>query len=355
MLYYYLDGLEKKGPYSSEELRSRNVHPETMVFANGMANWTAIKDLPELCNQLFGNVLNDETKKTSAKDSIQKHSPQTNIQPDKNKKIVIPALLFLILGIIAAFGLSYLYVQHQKQKDWEKMNSNINFVFQGEDQVCDRLKSGLSGVLKKSDSSTPTDNDGKKLVEYYECSSGGFSVITLTKMPDGYNCVEIFSKNLGYKVPSSQWVPRVDYGYGLYSKGYSAPNNRVSLQAAYNAAMEHLTSEKENNSFMPGSYNRIKYFGEIRTDFYSMVNFTPSGSYSETTNRIEPWVSSSDATVQNNQYIIWYHYIVKHYEIRVNKKALRKIFLIYSLIGSLLAFLIYFLIRYRRRITLQVT
>lgn len=32
MKYYYLDGIEKKGPYEKEELKNYNINAETLVF-----------------------------------------------------------------------------------------------------------------------------------------------------------------------------------------------------------------------------------------------------------------------------------------------------------------------------------
>ena len=48
MKYYYLDGIEKKGPYSLAELRSRNLSSDTMVYREDKTNWFALSDFDEL-------------------------------------------------------------------------------------------------------------------------------------------------------------------------------------------------------------------------------------------------------------------------------------------------------------------
>ncbi|HUS03562.1 MAG TPA: DUF4339 domain-containing protein, partial [Chitinophagaceae bacterium] len=53
MLYYYLDGLDKKGPYTSEELKTRNLKPETLVFSDGMDSWKPIKEIESLNSIIF--------------------------------------------------------------------------------------------------------------------------------------------------------------------------------------------------------------------------------------------------------------------------------------------------------------
>ena len=46
--YYYLDGLEKKGPFTEQELINLNLSSETLIWTEGYENWTALKDFPDL-------------------------------------------------------------------------------------------------------------------------------------------------------------------------------------------------------------------------------------------------------------------------------------------------------------------
>jgi hypothetical protein len=48
MKYYYLDGIEKKGPYTLEEIISRNLSSDTMIYREDKTNWLALSDFDEL-------------------------------------------------------------------------------------------------------------------------------------------------------------------------------------------------------------------------------------------------------------------------------------------------------------------
>jgi uncharacterized protein DUF4339 len=358
MLYYYLDGLDKKGPYTGDELKSRNLNEETMVFSDGMSNWTAIKNLPELHKILFATlIIAQETISPDLKQKNEiiaenKDDTTKSANTSKQKKIRIPAIIFLIIGITATVGASYLVVKKQRATDLELMNKKISEVLQGKDEVCDHKKTGVTGELKDADLLTSTDNDGKKLVEYYECKSGGFTVLTLTKKPNGYDIIETYSKDMGYKIPASKWTPSKDYGYGIYTSGYSTSTYRQSIQTAYDEAMNFLSTEKENKSFVAGFYERIKTFNELQTDFFYIDNVEPT-TYSSVSNFYKSWKNSG--WVYNSDWIVWYENDGKHYEIEEKKKVFTKQLIIFSSIGSIITIMIYLFIRYRRKIGLQVT
>lgn len=52
MQYYILQNNIKQGPFSEEELSSKNINANTMVWSVGFANWKEAKDVPELSNIL---------------------------------------------------------------------------------------------------------------------------------------------------------------------------------------------------------------------------------------------------------------------------------------------------------------
>src|SRR5687768_10281187 len=118
MLYYYLDGLDKKGPYTIDELKVRDISPETMVIADGMKNWTAIKDLPELSDKIFTRKIDEPILASSVPEMVDNKPTLTTIETTpKQKKIIIPAVLFLILGIVIAISASYFIVKDQQEND----------------------------------------------------------------------------------------------------------------------------------------------------------------------------------------------------------------------------------------------
>lgn len=48
--YFYLTGKDQNGPFTIEELKSKGLTSETLVWFDGIENWKKIKDLPELVN-----------------------------------------------------------------------------------------------------------------------------------------------------------------------------------------------------------------------------------------------------------------------------------------------------------------
>ncbi|MEP6647908.1 MAG: CD225/dispanin family protein [Saprospiraceae bacterium] len=46
--YYYTDGKERYGPFTIEQLRGRNITPETLTWKEGMPDWLAAKNLSDL-------------------------------------------------------------------------------------------------------------------------------------------------------------------------------------------------------------------------------------------------------------------------------------------------------------------
>ena len=52
--YYFSDGLRKHGPFSLEELKTRQLSRNTMVWAHPMEKWVPAEQLPEL-QELFVN------------------------------------------------------------------------------------------------------------------------------------------------------------------------------------------------------------------------------------------------------------------------------------------------------------
>ena len=50
--YYYLKGIDKMGPYTLEELKTRGLSNEILVWCEGMADWIKIKDLKEIQEKL---------------------------------------------------------------------------------------------------------------------------------------------------------------------------------------------------------------------------------------------------------------------------------------------------------------
>lgn len=50
--YYILEQGQKKGPFSLQELKKKNIQPTTYIWRLGMNNWTEAQEMPELSDLL---------------------------------------------------------------------------------------------------------------------------------------------------------------------------------------------------------------------------------------------------------------------------------------------------------------
>lgn len=55
-MYYIIIDNTQHGPFSKEELRLRNISPDTMVWHEGMADWATASSVPEL-SDLFARKM----------------------------------------------------------------------------------------------------------------------------------------------------------------------------------------------------------------------------------------------------------------------------------------------------------
>lgn len=46
--YFYSDGKEKNGPFSFEELKNEEINPDTLIWFEGLDNWTFAKNIKEV-------------------------------------------------------------------------------------------------------------------------------------------------------------------------------------------------------------------------------------------------------------------------------------------------------------------
>lgn len=329
--YYFLDGADKKGPYSKEEIIELKLADETLIFSDNLNKWVPFKELE------------DFKEKEEEKDLITEKTKPKN----KSKLSNILVLLFLL---ISASGIAYYLTEEYKKKDFIELEKKANAVFNGKDEICDYTKSGVKGKLKRPKDDAfygiingKKDNEDKELYEYYNCESGGWTVYTLKKLNYGYDIIQSYSTDMGFKVPESTYHAGTDYGYGVTTPGYSLPTYRGSVQNAYNEAMEYISVEKEDKSYVAGSYNKIITFDELYSDLHYIGNVEPTRYTSASVNS-KSWESLGEASVFNKNWIVWYKQSGKHYEIVLDKDDYQEKLLINIGIGiaiAIMAFLIW--------------
>ncbi len=105
-MYYYRNGDHQVGPVSLDQMRGV-VTPGTYVWAEGMANWQTVSQLPELMYQLGFSVPSQPQMQSSAS-PYQQPQYNTNMggsmppKPDNHMVLsIITIFLCQVLGIIA--------------------------------------------------------------------------------------------------------------------------------------------------------------------------------------------------------------------------------------------------------------
>ncbi|HZV68161.1 MAG TPA: CD225/dispanin family protein [Saprospiraceae bacterium] len=112
--YYYTDGKERYGPFTLDQMRGRNVGPETLVWKEGMPDWVAAKNLSDL-QSLF------EAADSFPPPVAMPYSQPYQERPPKNWLIesilvtIFCCLPFGIVGIINATKVESLWNSGQKE------------------------------------------------------------------------------------------------------------------------------------------------------------------------------------------------------------------------------------------------
>lgn len=316
-IYFYLEGSEKKGPFSKEEIIDLNLPKETLVFTEKNNKWLPISSLKEF-------------KKEKVK---------------SDKKIKIPSIVILVLLFLASSAIAYYITENNRKSDYKLLKDKIASVFNGKTEIRDFSKTGVKGKLEKQTDNVMSsifpvkDNEDKEIYEYYYCKSGGWTVYTLTDENLGYRYryEESNSTNMGFKVPEfteSSWEIR------QYFPNHKTPTYRGTVQEAYNESMKFLSVEKENKSYVAGSLNKILNFDRISTDYYSV---------SET----QSWNGLGEGNVFNKNWIVWYKTNGKYYDIVKNEDNYNKDLLINILIGLGLSIFTFLIWKYGNRLSLK--
>ena len=135
--YYYLDAQnERKGPIAKEELLSQNLDKESLVWREGLENWTSMKDIAELAEAISHKTPpplppKSNNKKEPSTISVQATEPP-KIEKTQKKEVTISSpqkksnggkiaiiiiSVFIVLIGLGATGI-YLYGKH-KTESWE--------------------------------------------------------------------------------------------------------------------------------------------------------------------------------------------------------------------------------------------
>ena len=54
--YYYLNGIDKYGPFTIEELKSKGLNKDSLIWTDGMDSWKRISEVDEVANCILGKT-----------------------------------------------------------------------------------------------------------------------------------------------------------------------------------------------------------------------------------------------------------------------------------------------------------
>jgi heme/copper-type cytochrome/quinol oxidase subunit 4 len=328
--YYYLDGLDKKGPYSEDELLNLGLSRDVLIWKEGFENWKSFNDVIEIINSVPIPILQEIlTENQIAK---------------KSRKLVYSCLLFFSLLIVATL-IAFILTESIKLKSKKEISQKIEGIFGGKSIVCDGVHYAVKGKLSTIEELTISNFKDKNdnlhykdkndrirelverraaldelgklrqegLVEKFICVSGGFTFNKLKKVDNGFELEVWTSTDMGYK---------------------SSSYNRGTIQEAYNSAFDYI--KKENSGCYANSYyDLIENFKFLENKFYFVANVQkpsyPNLSY---------WCSEKDGNIFNNYSMVYYRTQGWYYEINPKEDEIRNSFLKIALIGFLISILI---------------
>lgn len=107
--YYIFQNNQQKGPFSTEELRNMNISPDTLVWAEGMADWTQASQVNEL-SALFRMAPPPQPQSSgNTYQSQRDYSPRQNYQQPKKKSggkvvgIIVSIIALIIVGLLVLY------------------------------------------------------------------------------------------------------------------------------------------------------------------------------------------------------------------------------------------------------------
>lgn len=144
MKYYYLEGIDKLGPYSLEEIVFRNLSSNTMILREDKINWAALSEFQELSVSQI-EVENNTENEVIRNEKIDESKNQVvKIETKNSKKILFGTILIVLLFLSCYFVykhfalnenivresskrfFSMLIMDNLSSKDFEELYPNMN-------------------------------------------------------------------------------------------------------------------------------------------------------------------------------------------------------------------------------------
>ena len=318
--YYYLDGPNKKGPFSEDEFINLNLNQDTLIWTEGLENWKPLKEFPDLLKVIPPPPPEEVILKPLVK--------------RKSKKVGYSFFILFVLLVIS-FAAGYEIVETKKTKYKEELTDRIDRIFNGKSIICDGVIYRVTGERKKVIRPVKTSNDkfdwaystalseynaakSEGIIEKFTCTSGGFTFKKLKKIDLGYEIEVNTSTNMGYTT---------NYYY------------RGSVQEAYNSAYQYMVNDNAGCYSSAGYYDLIENFTSMDNDYYYILN-TEKPSYPHSSH----WWSQGEGNIYNNWYKVYYKMDGYYYEISERKWRIGEDYILFFSIGGGISLLIFIIL-----------
>jgi len=297
--YYYLNGSEKIGPISEDDLKQKGLPSETLIWTEGFDNWIAVGEVEEITSTIPPPIptliVNHEAARKSR---------------IKSRNIAILFASLISLGMTS----SYVSLQLEKRSLKTDLINRINLLMKGNDRIISATYSTPIGDLKLITKPKPLPKltsygesmpeAFKNLPDYrldqyksdiangiisrFTLERGGFVIMELKKEDEGYELTTKSSKDLNYKRISNMFYrkPSIPEAYlatlNFYkdeAKSYFSESGFVYLQNfeflknelyevknSPNSLTNHFSSQDLNSINFAG----YEVFVSIRSKFYKI-------------------------------------------------------------------------------------
>lgn len=126
--YFYSNNNQQNGPYSFEELKNENIKQETLIWYEGLNDWTKASDLNEMIPilELIPPSLSDlkDSVNTETKNEEKKQIPK-NVEIPGLKKAsqgwIIAGFIFSFLGGWGGIAIGFNYAFGKYKKETKKL------------------------------------------------------------------------------------------------------------------------------------------------------------------------------------------------------------------------------------------
>lgn len=326
--YYYLDGLDKKGPFSKDELINLGLNDDDLIWTEGFENWKSYRDTKEIINTLSNQLPSEIVTKTGI---------------FKKSRKVINLILFIFTLFLFSIIITFILIESIKVRSKNELTQKIDGIFGEKSVVCDGVNYAVKGKLSTIEELTIPNTKNKKLqfkdkndllsqlmedhkaieelgnlrkeglVEKFICETGGFTFKKIKKVDNGFELEVLTSTDMGFK---------------------SSSYNRGTIQEAYNFAYDYIKNEN-SGCYSNSLYDLIGNFKFLEDRFY-LVDNIQKPSYPNT----HYWWSENDGGIFDDYRVVYYKSEGWYYEIKPKKEEIKDSFLKILFIGTIISILI---------------